>query len=222
MMSKMKRQSVVAVVLLLLIPVVSMLGGLLFSKINPEIAAGHPNYARNFHLLSLVKNMSFLASGAVVGILWLLVCFLLIRSKERSLLWMGCAALGPFGLAILAILNDKAPAETDRYARFVRSLNRFVRVGYEVCVFVIIWLLAYQAMVLKRNLMILYESATTGVSSALILDRQNASSGMWAFAEGMEVMYLVVVFYLLLPVVFNVTARVGGRVAAMMASPKPR
>jgi hypothetical protein len=112
MMWKMKRQSVVAVVLLLMIPVVSMLGGLLFSKINPEIAAGHPNYARNFHLLSLLKNMSFLASGAVVGILWLLVCFLVIRSKERSLLWMGCAALGPFGLAILAILNDKVKSCT--------------------------------------------------------------------------------------------------------------
>jgi hypothetical protein len=59
-------------------------GGLLFSLINPEIAAGHPNYARNYHLLSLVNNMSFLASAGVVGILWLLVCFLVIRSKERS------------------------------------------------------------------------------------------------------------------------------------------
>jgi len=28
----------------------------------------------------------------------------------------------------LAMLNDRAPAETDRHARFVRNLNRFVRV----------------------------------------------------------------------------------------------
>ena len=218
MMWMMKKQTVIALVLLLLIPVVSMLGGFLFSMINPEIAAGHANYVRNYHLLSLVKNMAFLASGAVVVILWLLICFLLIRSKERSSLWLFFAALGPFGFAILAMLNDRAPAETDRHARFVRNLNRFVRVGYKVCTFVVIWLFAYQAMVLKRNVMIMYESATTGISTALILDHQNASSGMWAFAEGIEVMYMVVLFYLLWPIVFNIV----GRLAAIMASPKPR
>jgi hypothetical protein len=214
----MKKQTAVAIILLLLIPIVSMLGGLLFSMINPEIAAGHANYARNYHLLSLVKTISFLTSGAVVAILWLLICFLVIRSKARSPLWLFLAALGPFGLAILAMLNDRAPAEMDRYARFVRGMNRFVRVGYEVCAFVIIWLLAYQAMVLKRNLMIMYESATTGISTALILDRQNASSGMWAFAEGMEVMFIVVLLYLIRPILFNVVSRV----AATMATPKAR
>jgi hypothetical protein len=214
----MKKQTVVALVLLLLIPMVSMLGGLLFSLINPEIAAGHSNYVRNYHFLSLVKNMSLLASGAVVAILWLLLCFLVIRSKERSSLWLFFAALGPFGFVILAMLNDRAPRETDRHARFVGNLNRFVRVGYEVCSFVIIWLLAYQAMVLKRNLMIMFESAITGVSTAQIIDRQNASSGMWAFGEGIEVMYMVVLLYLIWPIVFNIV----GRVAAIMAPPKAR
>jgi hypothetical protein len=212
----MKKQTVVALLLLLLIPIVSMLGGFLFSLINPEIAAGHSNYVRNFHLLSLVKNMSALASVGVIAILWLLVCLLLIRSKGRSSLWLFFAALGPFGFAVLATLNDRAPAETDRYARFVRNLNRFVRVGYEVCIFVIVWLLAFQAMVLKRNLMIMYESATTGVSSAHIIDLQNASSGMWAFAEGTEVMYMVVILYLIWPMAFNI----AGRLAANIASPK--
>jgi hypothetical protein len=214
----MKKQTVVAIVLLLLIPVVLMLGGLLFSLINPEIAAGHPNYARNYHLLSLVKQLAFLASGGVAAILWLLACFLVIRSKERSWLWMFFAALGPLGFAILATLNDRVPRETDRHARFVRNLNWFVRAGYEVCRFVIIWLLAYNAMVLKRNLMILYESATTGISTAQIIDRQNASSGMWAFGEGMEVMYIVVLLYVIWPIAFNIV----GRVAATMASPKAR
>jgi hypothetical protein len=87
-----------------------------------------------------------------------------------------------------------------------------------MCTFLIIWLLAYQGMVLKRNLMIQYESVTTGVSTAQIIDRQNASSGMWAFAEGNEVMYMVVLFYLLWPIVFNIV----GRVAATMASPEAR
>jgi hypothetical protein len=214
----MRKQTVVAFILLLLIPVVLMLGGLLFSLINPESAAGHPNYARNFQLLSLAKNMTMWAAAAVVAVLWLLACFLVIRSKERSLLWLLFAALGPIGFAILVTLNDKTPSEVDLHARFVRSLNIFVRVGYEVCRFVIIWLLAYQAMVLKRNLMIMYQSAATGISTAQIIDQQNASSGMWAFAEGMEVMYLAVLFYLLWPIVFNVVRRL----AAMMSSSKAR
>jgi hypothetical protein len=65
----MKKQTVVALILPLLIPVVVILGGLLFSLINPEIAAGHPNYARNYHLLSLLKIMSLMASFAVAAIL---------------------------------------------------------------------------------------------------------------------------------------------------------
>jgi hypothetical protein len=214
----MKKQTVVALVLLLLIPIVWILGGLLFSLINPEIAAGHANYVRNYHLLSLVRSMLALGSSGVVAILWLLACFLVIRSKERSSRWLFLAALGPLGFAILARLNDRASAETDPHARFVRSLNRFIRLGYEVCIFVVIWLLAYQAMVLKRNLMILYESATTGISTAQIINLQNASSGMWAFAEGMEVMYMVVLLYLIWPIVFNIV----GRVAAIMASPETR
>ena len=214
----MKKQTAFALVLLLLIPVVLMLGGLLFSLINPEIAAGHPNYARNFHILSLVKTMSLLASGALTVILWLLACLLMVRSKQRSSWWLFLAALGPLGFAILAMLNDRASVETDRYTRFVRGLNRFARLGYEVCSFVFIWLLAYQAMVLKRYLMIMYESATTGISTALILDRQNASSGMWAFGEGMEVMFIVVLLYLIRPILFNVV----GHLAASMATSKAR
>jgi len=126
--------------------------------------------------------------------------------------------LGPFGFAIPALLNDKVSTETDRHARFVRSLNSFARVGYEVCRFVIIWLLAYEAMVLKRNLMILYESATTGVPTSQVIATQNASSGMLDFSEGLEVMFLVVLLYLLWPIVFNIAAHL----ATLMASPKPR
>ena len=62
----MKKQSVVALVLLLLIPVVLVLGGLLFSLINPEIAAGHPDYVRNFHLLHLLKISVIWATAASV------------------------------------------------------------------------------------------------------------------------------------------------------------
>jgi hypothetical protein len=211
-----KKQLVVALVLLLLIPLVLVLGGALFSLINPEIAAGHPNYVRNFHLLNLLKISVMWGTAAAVLVLWLLVCLQVIRAKKRSSSWLVLAALGPFGLAILSMLNDRATAETDRYARFVRRLNGFVRVGYELCTFVIVWVLAYEGMVLKRALMIRYEAATTGNSIAQVTDLHNASGGMWAFAEGMEVMFFVVLLYLLRPVVFNLV----GRVEATLASPK--
>jgi hypothetical protein len=225
-MKMMKKEWVVAVVLLLLIPVVLVLGGALFSLINPEIAAGHPNYVRNFHLLNLLKISVIWATAAAVLVLWLLVCLQVVRAKKRSSVWLVLAALGPFGLAILAMLSeapttdattsDRETAETGRYTRFVRSMNWFVRAGYELCTFVMFWELAYQAMVLKRTLMVRYEAATTGVSIAQIIDTQNASSGMWAFGEGLEVMFLVVLLYLLRPVIFDLV----GRVAATMASLK--
>lgn len=213
-----KRESVAALVLLLLIPVVLMLGELLFSLINPEIAAGHPNYVRIFHLLNLLRIMFFWASVAAAGVLWILSCLMMIRSKKRSALWLFLAALGPFGFAVLAMLNDRASAERDRYTRFVRSLNGFVRVAYELCTFVIICVLAYQIMVLKRTLMIASEAATTGVSSAQIMKVQNSSAGMWAFSELNEVMFLVAFLYLLRPIVFSIV----GKLASTWSSLKAR
>jgi hypothetical protein len=213
-----KKQTAVALGLLLLIPVVWRLGGLLFSLINPETAAGHANYARNYRFLHLMKMGCLWGSAAVVVFLWVLVCGLVIRTKKRSLLWLFFAALGPFGFAILTMLDDRAPAETDQYSRFVGNLNGFVRVGYELCIFVIICMLAYQAMVLKRNLTIMHESATTGLSTAQIIEIRNASSGMWAFAEGNEEMYMMVLLYLIWPMVFNVM----GRVTATVALPERR
>jgi hypothetical protein len=213
-----KKQQLVALVLFLLIPLELKLGGILFRLINPESAAGHPNYVQNFHRLSLLKHMALWGSEAGVFVLWLLVCLLVIRSKKRSPLWLFMAALGPFGFAVLTMLNDQAPAQADSYARFMRNLHWFVRVGYELCIFVLAWVLAYQGMVFKRNLMIRHEAAITGMSVAQIIDSQNASSGMWAFAEGNEVIYLVILFYLLWPIVFNIV----GRVAVPMASRKAR
>lgn len=215
-MRMMKNQLGMALVLLLLIPVVMAVGGMLFSLINPEIAAGHPNYVRNYHLLNLLKITSFWASVACAAVLWMLACFLVIRSKKRSQLWLFLAALGPLGFAVLATLNDRDTAETDRYARFVRKMNWFLRGVYELCAFLLIWELAYEAMVLKSTLMIRYEAVTTGVSVAQIMSIRDASSGMWAFGEGLEVMYLVVLLYLLRPVVFSFL----GQVAAAMTARK--
>ena len=203
-----KRRQVAALVLFLLIPLVTMLGGFLSNLINPEIAAGHPSYVRNYHLLSQLKTLCFLGSLAVAGVLWLLVCLLVIRAKKRSYFWLLLAALGPIGFAVLATLKDRDAVVTDRHAEFVRKMNWFVRTGYEVSSFVAICVLAYQAMVVLRTLIIWYQAVTTGMSTQQIIDLQDASSGMWAFGEGMEVMYLFVLLYLLRPVVFRYVANV--------------
>ena len=211
-----RKQSIVALLLFLLIPGVSLLGGFLFSAIDPEIAAGHANYARNYHLLNLLRIGVFLGSLAVAGVLWLAVCFVVVRSKKRSLLWMLLAAFGPLGLAVLVMLNDGTSAEPDRYARFVARLHWPVRALWEISAFILIWEFAYEAMVLHRNLMIRFEAARTGVSTAQIIDIQNASSGMWAFGEAIEVIYLAALFYLLWPFAF----RMGGHLLAKMQTPR--
>ncbi|MGB6194010.1 MAG: hypothetical protein WBF42_16185 [Terracidiphilus sp.] len=214
-----KKQSVAALVLFLLIPLVLALGGLLFSLINPEIASGHPNYVRNYHLLNLLRNISFWASLACAAVLWLLVCLLVIRSKKRSWLWLFLAALGPVGFAILAMLNDKELSQPDMHTRFVQTMRWYVRVAYELCVFAIVCVFAYELMVLKRTLMIWFEAATTGVSTTQIINLQNASSGMWAFAEGNEVMFLAVLLYLLWPLVFRLIGDTAARNASAAKLP---
>jgi hypothetical protein len=202
-----KRPYVLAIVSFLMIPAVTVLAGMLINSINPEIAAGHANYERNYRLLSLAKNLSMLAVSLVIMGLWFLTCFFLVRSKKRSYGWLPFAMLGPFGLILLTMLSDNAPAPGDLYQQFVGKLKIYLRVAYELSFFVVVWVSAYQSMVLKRDLMIMYEAATTGISTAQIIDRQNASSGMWAFGEGLEVLFLAVLFYLLWPICFNVVGR---------------
>ena len=206
-----KKQLLFALLLLLLIPAVTVGAGILFSLINPEIAAGHPNYARNWHLLNALKLGVMYGSFVVILALYLLGCLLVVRSKEQSRSWLALAPFGPLGFAILSVLNDRAPSQADRYSRFVSRLNVWLRIGYEVVSFVVIWELGWQIMVLKRNLMIWYQCATTGVSTAQIIADQNASSGMWAFGEGLEVMFFVILLYLLRPILFNLVAGVMAR-----------
>ena len=213
----MKKTSVAALVLYLIIPLVTVAGGALFSFINPEIAAGHPNYVRNYQLLHLLKMMSLWTSMAGVAVLWVFVCLLMIRSKRQSNLWLFLAALGPLGFAALASLNNRTAPETDSYSRFVGKLSWFVRAAYEILSFVVIWELAWQAVVLKSTLMIRYEAFTTGASIAQINAVRDASSGMWAFGEGLEGMYLAVLFYMLRPFVFRIVAHLAAARASAQA-----
>ncbi|HEV7432033.1 MAG TPA: hypothetical protein VGN77_03255, partial [Steroidobacteraceae bacterium] len=84
-------------------------------------------------------------------------------------------------------------------------------VPVEIAAFVAVWSLAFELMVLKRDLMIRYESFMSGTPVATIIELQNQSSGMWAFSEGSEVIYLVVLIYLLWPVFFNVVGQLYKR-----------
>jgi len=205
-----KRPYVLAIVSFLMIPAVFVPAMMLVSFIDPEIALGTSNYERNFRLLSLVKLLSMSAVSLVAMALWFLSCFFLLKSKKRFYGWLVLAMLGPFGLIILSLLGDNAPAPGDLYEQFVGKLKIYLRVGYELIFFVVVWVGAYQLMVLKRDLMIVYEAAATGVSTAQIIDLQNASSGMYAFSESLEVLFLVSFFYLLRPLCFNLAGRLPG------------
>src|SRR5437667_12529615 len=103
--------------------------------------------------------------------------------------------LGAFGLIILTMLSDNAPAPGDLYQQFVGKLKIYLRVAYELGFFMVVWVGAYQTMVLKCDLMIIYEAATTGTSTTQIIDRQNASSGIWAFIESLAVLSPEVLSY---------------------------
>ena len=202
-----KKQLLVALLLLLLIPAVTVGAGFLFSIINPELAAGHPNYTRNWHLLNSLKVGLIWGMFATVFALYLIGSFLVIRSKNQSSFWLILAALGPLGFAILSVLNDRMPSPSDRYSRFLRKMHWVVRGTYEVVCLFVICELAWQLMLLKRYAMIKYQSVSTGMSTAQIIAIQDASSGMWAFGEGLEIMFFVIVLYLLRPFLFNLIAR---------------
>ena len=209
-----KRPYVLAIVSFLTIPAVTVVAGILINSIDPEIAARTSNYERNYQLLSLAKTLSVLAVLLVNMGLWFLTCFFLVKSKKRSYVWLPLAMLGPFGLIILTLLSNNASAPGDLYQQFIGKLKIYLRVAYELGFFVVVWVGAFLTMVLERDLMIIYEAATTGASTAQIIDQQNASSGMWAFREGLEVLFLVVLFYLLWPICFNLIGRLFRRWAS--------
>jgi hypothetical protein len=202
-----RRQYILAVVCYLLIPAVVIASGVVFRAIDPELARGSTDYTRNYRLLELVRTGALMAMAGLALALWASTCYLVLKSRQRSLGWVLLAAAGPFGFIVIAMLEDRVPAPYDFYQQFIQRLKLYRRVLLEMVLFISVWSLAFRLVVLKRDLMISYESFMTGTPVATIIDRQNASSGMWAFSEGLEQIYLVVLIYLLWPVVFNVAGR---------------
>jgi hypothetical protein len=211
-----KKYYVLAIFAFLLIPVATIFGGRLFDFIDPDIALHYPNYVRNSWILNLARHVVLFSSFAAVIILWFLTCFLLVKSKRQSYVWLALGVLGPIGFVILTTLRDRAPELGDFYQRFVGRLSIYLRVPYELIFFYAVWEVSYDTIVFKRDLMIIHQSMTTGIPIDKIIEEQSASSGMWAFGEGMEEMYLAVLIYLLWPILFNA----AGHLPRLWASAK--
>lgn len=205
-----KRHYLLAVVCYLAIPVVMLAGAFLASLIDPEMARGRADYARDYHLLELIKTGVVAAAAGLMLVLWALTCWLVLKSRQRSLRWLPLAAAGPFGFIVIALLGDRSPAPGDRYQQFIGKLKPYWRIPLEIVLFLAVWLLAYQCVVLLRDLMIAYTSYRTGIPVASIVAEQTASSGMHAFGEALETLYVVPLLYLLWPVAFNLVGRLLG------------
>ena len=202
-----KRHYVLALACYLAIPVVIVAGGGLFRLIDPEMARGHADYVRDYRLLEFARTGALMAMSGLAVVLWISTCYLVVASRQRSKGWVALAAAGPFGLIAITMLSDRSPAVDDRHQHLVHRMKMRRRVPLEIAVFACVWTFAYQFIVVKRELMIGYEAFSTGTARAAIVAQQTASSGMWAFGEGLEMIYVVGLIYLLLPILFNAAAQ---------------
>lgn len=202
-----KPQYVMALVCYLAIPAL-MIVGVAFSRlIDPEMARYSGDYTRNFRLLELAATGALMATTGLALILWLASYYLVLKSRRRSVLWLALTAAGPFGFMFITMLVDRSPAPEDLYQQFIGKLKLYWRIPLEIALFVSAWILAYQCVALKRELLIRVESLSTGTPVETIIDWQTASSGMYAFGEGLETIFLVTLLYLLWPIFFNLVGR---------------
>lgn len=209
MIRKDYRRSVMA---LLLIPVVVMLGGGIFAAIDPELARGHAQYARNFALLAHLRNGVWLAALVLACALWLLACVWLVRAKSRHRAWLSLALLGPPGFAVLAALSDRSPSapghahggQPERPPRLLRILYRIL---YEVLRFAVLGFVTLQLVEWADYGTAILEATRRGVALADVLAERDASSGMWAFGDMMWAACLLVLIYALWPAGCSLVAR---------------
>lgn len=203
-----KPRYLLAILCYIALPAV-LVGGIALSfLIDPEMARHSSDYTRNYRLLDNARLGVLLAAVALALGVWAAVCYLVLKARQRSLGWLLLAAAGPFGFIGIAALRDRAPAPADRYQRFIAGLKPPKRLALEAAVFVSVWLLAALAVGAERSLAIAWEAYATGVPVATIIAVQDASGGMWAFREGLEALYFVVLIYLLWPIGFNLAGRV--------------
>src|SRR5262249_5820398 len=114
-----KRHDLLALLCVLAIPVVILAGGESHRLIEPEMARGSDDYVRGYQLLTWVRVGALTAAAGLALLLWIACCYLVLRSRGRSLWWLALAAAGPFGLIAISMLGDRSPAPGDRYQRLM-------------------------------------------------------------------------------------------------------
>jgi hypothetical protein len=206
-----KLRYVLGLICYLSIPAVVIVGVGLFVLIDPEMARGRATYVRDYQLLDMARLGAVWGAGGLALVLWVSCCYLVLKSRARSRGWLPLAAAGPFGFSVIAALEDRSALPGDRYQQFIRNLKTHWRVALEVTVFVCVWVVSYESVVVERELMIHFESLTTGTPVSAIVAQQTASSGMWAAGEGIKQLYLVPLLYLLWPIFFNLAGWVFER-----------
>jgi hypothetical protein len=194
-----KKAQLLALLSFLSIPLILVAGGALFAAIDPERLSRHASYARDFWFFQHVKNGVFLAMLALCAVAWFLTCLIVIRAKHRSAWWLALALLGPPGFIVLVLLRDLAPGSLAAPAKDPGRLDVLRRILVEACVFVLLLAVADAMMETKREISIALEAARTGQSREQIAEQRDADGGMWAFSEGNEVLYFLVLLYLLRP-----------------------
>jgi hypothetical protein len=201
-----------SILALLLIPAAAMMAGAIFELIDPELARGHANYARNFALLEHLRHWALLAALVLLGVLWVLACIWLLRAKSRRRIWTALGLLGPPGFAALSTLSDRSPpAPNDAYRRQLARLPLALRVLYEVLRFVAFAFLAMQLVEWFEYATALLDAARRSMSVAQVLAERDASSGMWAFGDSLRDAYVFVLLYAIWPFSCNAVAALARR-----------
>ena len=82
-------------------------------------------------------------TGLTLG-LGVATCYLVLKLRPRSVLWLALATTRPVGWMYSAKLADGSPAPDDLYQQFIRNLKLYWRILLEIAVFVSAWVLAYE------------------------------------------------------------------------------
>jgi hypothetical protein len=195
------------IIALLLIPVVILSAAAIDYAIDPELARGHANYARNFALLQHLRFAVVVAALALVVALWLLACLWLLRAKSQRRAWLALALLGPFGFAGLMALPDRSMlAPADAYRRQLMRLPNLLRVLYEIVRFAVFAFVAMQLIEWFDDGTALLEASRRGIPLSQVHAEREASGGMWAFGDMIRAACVFVLLYALLPAGCNAVA----------------
>lgn len=201
------RDNLLAIAALLAIPVAVLSGGALFGLIDPEWAHHTGDYVRNYRLIEILRQAILLIALLAALCFWFLCIWLVVRARERTPRWLLLAVLGPLGLVVLILLDVRSRNPEDRYGTVRAGLRWPSRLLFDTACFFLLLALAGTTVVAMNQLTLLIEATRRGVDPSVVAAERDASSGMWAFSEMIETMFVFTLLWLLLPLVFNLIAR---------------